>query len=71
MHKISMKRIFKKPIFTAVEGKGTVCNSRNISVHVHLSEHIVSRVVSRVESNELTIVETSDCLLYSIRLFIC
>ena len=43
MNQISLKTIFKEPIFTAVEGKSPVCYSTIISVHVHLSEHTVQR----------------------------
>ena len=39
VHQIGLKRIFKKLIFTAVECKNPVCDSTNISAHVHLSEH--------------------------------
>ena len=34
MHKISMKTIFKEPIFTAVESK--------IQVHIFLMEHVTA-----------------------------
>ena len=39
VNQISLKTIFKEPIFTAVKGKNPVCDATNISVHVHLSEH--------------------------------
>ena len=44
MHKISMKTIFKELIFTVVEGKNpAVCDSTDISVHVHLWDHAAER----------------------------
>ena len=36
---VSLKTIFKELIFTVVEGKSPVCDSTNVSVHVHLLEH--------------------------------
>ena len=34
-----MKTLFKESIFTAAEDKSPVCDSTNVSVQVHLSEH--------------------------------
>ena len=44
VHQISLKTIFKEPIFISVESKSPVCYSTNISVHVHLSEHTTAPV---------------------------
>ena len=47
MHKISMKRIFKEPIFTAVEGKSPDCAKKNISVHDH--DHLSEQAAEPAE----------------------
>ena len=45
VNQLSLKNIFKEPIFTAVEAKSPASDLTNNSVHVHLiSEHTIAPV---------------------------